>query len=376
MNIGVVIQLVELGDLGRALSFPEIYSTAVHCEELGFDSIWVYDHLLYRSKKGATTGIWEGWSMLAALAACTNKVELGPLVACNSFRNPALLAKMAHTVDEISGGRLVLGIGAGWNQPEYDAFGIPFDHRVDRFEEALQIICPLLKKGHVDFTGKYYTARDCEVAPRSPRPGGPPLMIGATQPRMLRLAARHADWYNTCYMTYPRSTVRPLRALRKACQEVGRDPLSLTLTFLLSIAFPDQLGWEEKKKRGVLSGSVEEIAGILAEYEALGANHLMFHLRPSTPAAYEQLAQAVHLYRKGAAKETRLCEGLSQIDRRIVPGGDPAQPDRASTETIPAGISSYGSCKESIPDHASKCKSSDSPRSDITECGINRAHPR
>ena len=303
MKIGVVIMLVELRELGRALTFPEIRLTATRCEDLGFDSIWVYDHLLYRERKGVTTGIWEGWSMLAALAACTQKVELGPLVACNSFRKPALLAKMAHTVDEISGGRLVLGIGAGWNQPEYDAFGIPFDHRVDRFEEALQIIGPLLKEGHVDFAGKYYTARDCEVVPRSPRPGGPPLMIGAAQPRMLRLVARHADWYNTCYMTYPRSTVRPMRAIRKACQEVGRDPHTLSLTFLLSMAFPDLLGWGQKKKRGVLSGSVEEIAAILVEYDALGVDHLMFHLLPSSPAAYEQLAQAVQLYRKDAARE-------------------------------------------------------------------------
>jgi alkanesulfonate monooxygenase SsuD/methylene tetrahydromethanopterin reductase-like flavin-dependent oxidoreductase (luciferase family) len=119
-------------------------------------------------------------------------------------------------------------------------------------------------------------------------------------PRMVRLAARYADWYNTCYMTYPRSTLRPLRLLRKACQEEGRDPGTLSLTFLLSIAFPDLLGWDQKKKRGILSGSVEEIAAILAEYEALGADHLMFHLRPATPAAYEKLAQAVQLYQKGA----------------------------------------------------------------------------
>jgi probable F420-dependent oxidoreductase len=299
MKIGVVIQLVELKDIGRALTFPEMRDTVCHCEELGFDSIWVYDHLLYRMKKGQTTGIWEGWSMLSALAACTRKVELGPLVACNSFRNPALLAKMAHTVDEISGGRLVLGLGAGWNQPEYDAFGFPFDHRVDRFEEALQIIRPLLKEGHVDFEGKYYTARNCEVTPRSPRPGGPPLMIGAGKPRMLRLTAQYADMYNVGYMTIPRSAAAPLRALQKACKEVGRDPATLPYTFMLSMAFPDLLGWEQPKKRGVLSGSVEEIAGVLAEYEALGADHLMFHLRPSTQTAYERLAESVELYRRG-----------------------------------------------------------------------------
>jgi alkanesulfonate monooxygenase SsuD/methylene tetrahydromethanopterin reductase-like flavin-dependent oxidoreductase (luciferase family) len=298
MKIGVVIMLVELQDLGRALTFPEIRSTALQCEELGFDSIWIYDHLLYRMRKGITTGIWEGWSMLSALATCTQKVEIGPLVACNSFRNPALLAKMAHTVDEISGGRLILGLGAGWNQPEYDAFGFPFDHRVDRFEEALKIIHPLLKQGYVDFSGKYYTARDCQISPRSPRPGGPPLMVGAGKPRMLHLTAQYADLYNVGYMTIPRSTVAPLRALRKACKEVGRDPDSLPSTFLISLAYPDLLGWEKPKKRGHLSGSIEEIANILTGYEALGTNHLMFHIKPSTPIAYKRLAEAVQLYRK------------------------------------------------------------------------------
>lgn len=303
MKIGAVIQLMELRDLQRAFTFSEIKATALQCEELGLDSIWIYDHMLYRNKKNETTGIWEGWSMLSALAACTNKVELGPLVACNSFRNPALLAKMAHTVDEISGGRLILGVGAGWNQPEYDAFGFPFDHRVDRFEEALQIIRPLLRDGYVDFAGKYYTARNCEIVPRSPRPGGPPLMIGASKPRMLRLTAQYADMYNIGYMSVPRSTTVPLRALRKACKEVGRDLATLKVTFMISLAYPDLLGWSQPKKRGCLSGSVEEIAGALAEYEALGADHLMFHLRPSTPAAYARLAEAVQLYRKNRVSD-------------------------------------------------------------------------
>jgi probable F420-dependent oxidoreductase len=300
MKIGVVLMLVELKDLGRALTFQEIRATARHCEDLGFDSIWIYDHLLYRGKSGGTIGIWEGWSMLSALAAVTQRVELGPLVACNSFRNPALLAKMAHTVDEISGGRLVLGLGAGWNAPEYEAFGFPFDHRVDRFEEALQIIRPLLKDGHVDFAGRYYTARDCEIRPRSPRPGGPPLLIGAGKPRMLRLVARYADQYNVGYMSIPRSAVSPLKALKKACQETGRDLATLPYTFMINMAFPDLLGWDVPRKRGSLSGSPEEIAQALAEYEALGADQLMFHLRPSTPGAYERLAEAVRLYRKNA----------------------------------------------------------------------------
>lgn len=301
MKIGAVLMLVEIDVLGRAFHFSEIRDTALRCEALGLDSVWVYDHLLYRDKKGQTTGIWEGWSMLSALAATTTRVELGTLVACNSFRSPALLAKMAHTVDEISGGRLVLGVGAGWNQPEYDAFGFPFDHRVSRFEEALQIIRPLLKEGQVDFAGQYYTARDCEIAPRSPRPGGPPLLVGAGQPRMLRLVARYADLWNVCYMTIPRSIEGELRRLKTACKAVGRDLATLPQTYTVSLAFPDLLGWKEPKKRGYLSGTTGEIAAALAEYEARGASELMFHLNPSSPQGYERLAQAVELYRAGKA---------------------------------------------------------------------------
>ena len=298
MKIGAVIMLMDIPVLQRAHTWPEIRQIGLNCEDLGFDSLWVYDHLLYRQKKGETIGIWEGWSMLTALAAVTQRVELGTLVACNSFRNPALLAKMAHTVDEISGGRLTLGVGAGWNQPEYEAFGFPFDHRVDRFEEALQIIRPLLKEGRVDFAGKYYTARDCEISPRSPRPQGPPLLVGAGKPRMLNLTARYADLWNVGYMTIPRSTEKLTKSLHKACQQVGRDPASLPATYMINLAWPDLLGWKVAKKRGSLSGSFEELAMTLKEYEQLGAAHLMFHINPSSPEGYQRLAQAVELYRR------------------------------------------------------------------------------
>jgi probable F420-dependent oxidoreductase len=297
VKIGVVIQLVEIKELQRAFNWNEIRQTALFCEQLGFESIWIYDHLLYRGGKRGTVGIWEGWSMLTGMAAVTQRVELGTLVACNSFRNPALLAKMAHTVDEISGGRLVLGVGAGWNQPEYDAFGFPFDHRVDRFEEALQIIRPLLKEGRVDFEGKYYTARDCEISPRSPRPGGPPLLVGASKPRMLQMTARYADMWNVGYMSIPRSTEKWFRAIRKACKEEKRDLDTLPVSFMISLAYPDFLGWKTDKKRGFLSGSVEEVATALKEYEVAGASHLMFHISPSTFQAYERLAKAMDVYK-------------------------------------------------------------------------------
>ena len=169
---------------------------ARRAEEVGFDSFWLPDHLLFRFPQVHQQGAWDAWSLLAALAATTRTLEIGPLVACSSFRNPALIAKMADTIDEISGGRLILGLGAGWHEPEYAAFGFPYDHRVSRFEEALQIITALLRTGQVDFQGDYYSARDCELRPRGPRPEGPPILVGGSGQRMLRLAARYADAWN------------------------------------------------------------------------------------------------------------------------------------------------------------------------------------
>lgn len=177
--------------------------------------------------------------MLSALAEATRRVELGTLVLCTQFRNPAILAKMAHTIDEVSNGRLILGIGAGWNKPEFDAFGIPFDHKVDRFEEALQIISPLLKEGQVDFEGTFYKVRDCEITPRNPRTNGPPLMVGSSGPRMMRLTAQYADMWNTAYLHHPDSLTEPLSKLHAACAEVGRDPSTIEITVLVALAYPD-----------------------------------------------------------------------------------------------------------------------------------------
>ncbi len=179
MKVGLVLQTDEDVDVGRRPApFGVLRDLALQVEAAGFDSIWLYDHLLYRFEGRPSQGTWECWTILSALAAITERVELGTLVSCTGYRNPGLIAKMASTVDEISGGRLILGLGAGWHQPEYEAFGYPFDHRVDRFEEALRIIVPLLREGHVDFSGTYYRAPNCDLLPRGPRPQGPPLLIG------------------------------------------------------------------------------------------------------------------------------------------------------------------------------------------------------
>jgi len=199
VKIGLMIFLANDRENNSKRPYDTIRAIAQQAETDGFDSIWLADHLFYRDPGSPTRGIWECWTMLAALAEATQRVEIGTLVLCNSFRHPAILAKMATTADEVSHGRLILGVGAGWNEPEYQAFGLPFDHRVDRFEEALQILKPLLREGHVDFAGQYYQARNCDIVPRGPRKAGPPLLVGSEGPRMLKLTAQYADLWNTGY---------------------------------------------------------------------------------------------------------------------------------------------------------------------------------
>src|SRR3954466_5477375 len=184
---------IQMPEVEREVRWPEYVAMVRRAEEVGFDSLWLGDHLLYRLAAGSTRGPWEVWTMLAGLAAATSRIRLGPLVASTAFHAPAMLAKLAATVDEISGGRLVLGLGAGWNETEFAAFGFPFDHRIDRFEEAFTIIRTLLRDGAIDFQGRYYQPRDCELLPRPARSGGPPILIGSSGPRMLRITMPHAD---------------------------------------------------------------------------------------------------------------------------------------------------------------------------------------
>ncbi|MFL5673399.1 MAG: LLM class flavin-dependent oxidoreductase [Chloroflexota bacterium] len=187
---------IQLPEVEREVRWSELLDMVHAIEDTGFDSVWVGEHLLYRWPDRPPRGPWEAWTLLSAIAASTERIELGPLVACTNFHNPALLAKQAALIDEVSGGRFVLGLGAGWNETEFRAFGFPYDHRVDRFEEAFTIIRTLLRDGAIDFDGRWYQARDCELLPRGPRADGPPLMIGSTGPRMLRATMGYADSWN------------------------------------------------------------------------------------------------------------------------------------------------------------------------------------
>ena len=264
-------------------------------EQVGFDSVWVGDHLLYRDEVNGARGPWEAWTMLAGLAAATSRIAIGPLVACTSFHNPTMLAKMAGTVDEISGGRLILGLGAGWNETEYRAYGFPFDRRVARFAEAFTIIRSLLRDGRVDFAGEFYTARDCELVPR-PRPGGPPLMVGSIGERMLELTIPYVDGWNAWYnWTNNRPEgVAPLRAkVDAACAAAGREPNDVERTVAVLVKLPGATGRREvdpSEQVTPLEGSPDEMAEGLRAYAREGIGHVQLVIDPITEASIEALA--------------------------------------------------------------------------------------
>src|SRR5262245_53714071 len=249
MRLGLMLPIGAgaLGD-GRPVRWADVRAMARTAETVGVDTLFLPDHLLFRKSppgnleqvnmvEGKVRGIWEAWTILSALAEATTRIHLGSLVVCTGFRNPAILAKMADTLDEVSSGRLVLGLGAGWHEPEYDAFGIPYDHRVGRFEEALAVIVPLLREGRVDFQGQYYQARDCVLAPRGPRPGGPPILIGAQRPRMLALAARYADLYDADFHLVASDVRTQFEAFDRACAEAKRDATTVTHAAATRVAF-------------------------------------------------------------------------------------------------------------------------------------------
>jgi probable F420-dependent oxidoreductase len=297
VKIGLLVITANERDTYRTRPYESIRAVAQQAERDGFDSLWLADHLFYRDPGKPTRGIWECWTLLAALAEATQRVEIGTLVLCNSFRHPAILAKMAATADEVSGGRLILGIGAGWNEPEYHAFGLPFDHRVDRFAEALQILKPLLQDGHVDFAGRYYQARDCDIVPRGPRAAGPQLLVGSEGPRMLELTARYADLWNTGYMGQPETMAGPLAKIDAACRAIGRDPATLGVTALIGLWFPDLQAKQPSFLDTPLTGTVPELAAAMRGYAELGVQHIMFQCEPYLPEALRRLTEALHLYR-------------------------------------------------------------------------------
>ena len=295
MKIGVQLPEVEY-----EASWKEVAAMARQAEEVGLDSIWLGDHLLY-DLPGGRKGPWEAWSMLAALAAVTERVELGPLVAALPFHNPAVLAKKAATVDEISGGRLILGVGAGWNPVEFKAFGLPFDRRISRFAEAFTIVRTLLTEGRSDFRGEFYTLDDCELLPRPTRPGGPPLLIGSNGPRMLALTLPYVSAWNSWYSDFDNDPARVaslIETIDAACRSAGRPPEEVAKTVAVYIGF----GGAPSRRTGgsPLVGTVDEIAAGLRVIAAAGVSHIQAVLDPIVPESIEKLGEISARFRQGS----------------------------------------------------------------------------
>ncbi len=286
---------VQLPEVERDVRWPEYVAMAQAAEEVGFDSIWVGDHLLYRGDGRPERGPWEAWTMLASLAAVTERVTLGPLVACLGFHPPGLTAKMAATVDEVSGGRLVLGVGAGWNEAEFRAFGIPFDHRVARFEEALPIVRGLLAGERVTLHGRFWRAEDAVLLPRPAR--RPPLIVGSSGARVLQAALPHVDAWNTWYDLYgntPEGFTTENAKVTAAAERAGRRPDELGRSACVLVVL-DRSAGERPIEQGIppLEGSTERIAEGVRRLAEAGAGEAILVVSPITERSIRALGEVL-----------------------------------------------------------------------------------
>jgi probable F420-dependent oxidoreductase len=284
---------IQLPEVEREVRWPEVAAIARAAEESGFDSIWLGDHLLYRGDGRRERGPWDVWTQLAALAAVTERVSLGPLVACTAFHPPGILARMAAAVDEISGGRLVLGIGAGWNEAEFRAFGVPFDHRVSRFEEAFGIVSRLLAGERVTVSGRFHSVEDAVLLPPPAR--RVPLMIGAHGPRMLEIALPHVDAWNTWFEQYgndPRRFPDLNGRIDDAARAAGREPAEIQRSACLLVEA--EPGSDERDAYPQAPPvPLERVAEAVRELGEAGADEVVLVAVPINEGSVRRLAAAL-----------------------------------------------------------------------------------
>jgi alkanesulfonate monooxygenase SsuD/methylene tetrahydromethanopterin reductase-like flavin-dependent oxidoreductase (luciferase family) len=288
MSLGLMVPISEQHAFGAAAPrFQDMLEIVKVADAVGFDVAWFADHLILgggtfnsqvpggmvpATSPVPVRGVWECWTMMAGIAAATERIHVGSLVVCTGFRNPALL-------------------GAGWHKPEYDMFGYPYDHRASRFEEALSILHPLLRGESVTFNGEFEQAEACVNKPVGPRPGGIPILVGTNGPRMLRLTARYADAWNTVWHKDPTVIPPLLEKVDAVCDEVGRDPASLVRTAGANFALSGYLG----ARPDPIEGDAAALAERLGEFAALGLSHFVCGLDPCTPASVEEFGRVIEL---------------------------------------------------------------------------------
>jgi len=290
MEIGLVLPMGESFVDGSTARWTTIRELAVRAEALGFDTVWIADELLWRPPDGPIHGWWECVAMTGAVAAATSRIKVGTWVLSALHRNPGLSAKVVETIDEISGGRFVLGLGSGHAGRQARSFGLPEDHVFSRFEEALEIIVPLLREGRADFEGTFHAARDLEHRPVGPRPGRIPIMMGAKGPKMLQLAVKHADiwsWYVEERSDLTEFGPR-LEALLAACAAGGRDPATIGRSAGI-IVEPTSVSGAADVIGAPIAGAPEEIATAFRDFEVAGFTQLEVILWPPTLETLEAM---------------------------------------------------------------------------------------
>jgi alkanesulfonate monooxygenase SsuD/methylene tetrahydromethanopterin reductase-like flavin-dependent oxidoreductase (luciferase family) len=271
---------VQLPEVERVVRRPELESMARAAEDCGFDSLWLGDHLLYRGDGRGERGPWDCWTALAWLAGVTERVEVGPLVACTAFHLPGILARQAAAVDELSGGRLVVALGSGWNEEEFRAFGIPFDQSVSRFEEAFEIVRRLLAGERVTFHGRFHTTDDAVLLPPPNR--RPKLMIGANAPRMLSISLPYVDAWNTWYTHYGNTVegfVRHNAQVSDAAAAAGRVPAEVERSACVLVEVDEGAA---ERPRDVEAVPLARLREHLAGLAAAGADEAILVLDPIT----------------------------------------------------------------------------------------------
>lgn len=294
LEIGLVLPLMPLGGSREASRWTTIRDLAIRAEEVGFDSVWVPDELVWQTKEPPNRGAWDGISMLGAVAAMTTRVKIGSWVLSALHRNPGIIAKTVETLDEVSGGRFVFGLGAGHAWPgQARMFGLPEDHIFDRFGEALEIIVPLLRAGRAEFEGSWHTARGLDQIPVGPRPGKIPLLIGGNGPKGQRHAVRHADiWSAYVEERAHADEVGPrIATLEAICAEEGRDPASIGRSIGLIVAPFDSAGTHESR----VSGTTAEIAAAIRSFRETGYTQVELMIEPSTLDALEAVTPVLEL---------------------------------------------------------------------------------
>jgi alkanesulfonate monooxygenase SsuD/methylene tetrahydromethanopterin reductase-like flavin-dependent oxidoreductase (luciferase family) len=282
---------VQLPEVERRVGWAEYAAMAHAAEEVGFDSIWLGDHLVYRGDGRPERGPHEAWTLLAGLAAVTSTVHLGPLVACASFHPPGVLAKMATTVQEVSGGRLILGIGAGWNRSEFEAFGVPYDHRAARFEEAFEIVRRLLVGERVTVRGRFWSANEAMLLPA---PSDPiPLMIGSTGPRVLAATLPWVDRWNTWFDLYgnsPDGFAAESEKVTAAARSLGRDPAAIERSACVLVVTDRADGGRPiEPDCPPVEGPPRVIAARLRQLAEAGADEAILVTSPITERAIREL---------------------------------------------------------------------------------------